>query len=89
MPTRLSLDERDQLSPVLDYHVLAGQLFSQQALHLRSADQQNMPAMIPVQGEPCRADQSAFAVDGGVRDPATGRKRFRAEPALLEEFRGH
>jgi len=48
-----------------------------------------MSAMIPVRGELYGTEQSAFAVCGGVRDPVTGRERFRAEPALLQEFRGH
>ena len=86
-PALLCLDERDQLSPVFDHRILAGKLLPQRALHLRLTDQQHVPAMIPVRGELCRAEQSAFAVDGSVRDPVPGRKRLQVEPALLEEFR--
>src|SRR5690348_638518 len=86
-PARLSLDESDQLSPVFDYHVLTGKLLPQHPLQLSLAGQQHMPAMIRVPGELDLAEQPACTVDGGVGDPAAGRKRLRAEPALLEEFR--
>ena len=86
LPARLSRDERGQLSPVFGRHLLAGKLLPQHARHLSLTGQQHVPAMIGVRGEPCRAEQPAFPVDGGVRDPADGRKRFRAEAALLEEF---
>lgn len=43
--------------------------------------------MTGIRGELRRAEQPAVHVDGGVPDRVAGRERFRAEPALLEQYR--